>query len=273
MMLDLAWQAPTAVRPSPRVRQVAGAFGLGLDPRRDRPIVAPCRLGMEPGDLVFVTGPSGGGKSTLLRLIDEAVTACRQAEVLWVDRLPEPLDMPLVDALAAVPRVEVAQGAGPASEAGSQGVDPSSACIVDSPQRHLDEADLRQVMADLARVGLGDAFLMLRRPCELSDGQRARLRLAQAMAELRRRPAGRFVVLLADEFAAPLDRVTAAVLARQIRRWVDQMHAERPGGLSAVLATTHDDLLEALAPDVLVYKDLSPHVHVRHRERRREGGK
>ena len=33
----------------------------------------------------------------------------------------------------------------------------------------------------LSLVGLGDAFVMLRRPRELSDGQRARLRIAQAI--------------------------------------------------------------------------------------------
>ena len=53
-------------------------------------------------------------------------------------------------------------------------------------------------------------------------------------------------MVLADEFGATLDRLTAQVIARNIRKWVTRSR------VCFVAATTHDDLLEALAPDTLI---------------------
>ena len=57
-------------------------------------------------------------------------------------------------------------------------------------------------------------------------------------------------VVIADEFCATLDRVTAKVIARNVRKWVNHTNA------CFIAATTHDDLLEYLAPDVLIEKHL-----------------
>jgi len=121
-------------------------------------------------------------------------------------------------------------------------------------------------------AGLNEAFVMLRRLSELSDGQRARYRLAEAIAAAETvdpdAPAG-WAVVLADEFGATLDRRTARTIARQVRRWVTRSTtaegsrpaaelpgAEPPGagfpGVCFVGATTHDDLLEPLDPDQLI---------------------
>jgi ABC-type ATPase with predicted acetyltransferase domain len=53
-----------------------------------------------------------------------------------------------------------------------------------------------------------------------------------------------------DEFAAVLDRVSAAIVARALRRAIDATP-----GLSAVVATSHDDLGLALRPDTLIRCD------------------
>lgn len=58
------------------------------------------------------------------------------------------------------------------------------------------------------------------------------------------------LVLMADEFAAVLDRVTAAIVARCLRRSV----AASPG-LCAIVATSHEDLTSALSPDIIVNCD------------------
>src|SRR5262249_56342767 len=52
--------------------------------------------------------------------------------------------------------------------------------------------------------------------------------------------------LLADEFAANLDRTLAKVLAYSVRKLCSRT------GIGFLLATTHDDLLDDLNPDVWV---------------------
>lgn len=104
----------------------------------------------------------------------------------------------------------------------------------------------------LSAVGLSEAFCLLNRPSELSDGQKYRFRLAQAMA------AGKPVVF-ADEFTAELDRVTAASLAFNVHKFA------RRTGTTFVLASSHEDILMDLAPDVLVVKDLSGPAEVIYR--------
>jgi ABC-type ATPase with predicted acetyltransferase domain len=106
---------------------------------------------------------------------------------------------------------------------------------------------LEQVLAILSRVGLAEAWSYLRTPSQLSDGQRWRFRLALALcrANSRREP-----VLIADEFCALLDRVTAAVVARSLRRAICD-----DTNLRAILATSHDDLVGALRPDLHIRCD------------------
>ncbi len=217
LMLQL--DRTTAVTPSPRVLAVAGMFGLGIDRAHTLTIVPRVELTLPPGGVVFVTGASGSGKSSLLQLIADQIP-----HAIRFDALPPLPDAPLVDA--------------------------------------LDDAPLTDTMRRLTAAGLSDAFVMLRRPGELSDGQRYRLRLAQVMAIVETQAphwhgGAAACVVLADEFAATLDRITAAVLARNVRRWVS-----RRGDVCFVVATTHDDLLEPLDPDVLVEKHLDGGIEV-----------
>ena len=95
---------------------------------------------------------------------------------------------------------------------------------------------------------MGEAWSYLRLPSELSDGQRWRLKLARALwtAQASDAPA----IIACDEFAAVLDRVTAMVASRCLRRVIDAKPT-----LSAVVATAHDDLGPALRPDVVAWCD------------------
>ncbi|HEY1628301.1 MAG TPA: hypothetical protein VGF52_00495 [Tepidisphaeraceae bacterium] len=109
------------------------------------------------------------------------------------------------------------------------------------------QVPLEQVLVILSRVGLAEAWSYLRTPSELSDGQRWRFRLAMALCKARNRSNP---ILIADEFCALLDRVTAAVVARSLRRAISI-----DGNLRAILATSHDDLLGALQPDLHIRCD------------------
>ncbi len=138
----------------------------------------------------------------------------------------------------------------------------AAACVVESLHGPLlGEAG---VLRSLASAGLADATLLGRRAAHLSGGQRFRLSLARAFLRCAqpgtpsdRRP----TLLVADEFAVSLDRLSARCLARAVRKWVDRSSAVGSsgegktgthGGAALVAATPHDDLLEDLKPDVLV---------------------
>ncbi|WP_375296120.1 ATP-binding cassette domain-containing protein [Acinetobacter baumannii] len=64
----------TEVNRSERVLEVAEAFGLGLD---DKTFVVFDNLDLpiDQGDIVYITGQSGSGKSTILRELSKAMSA------------------------------------------------------------------------------------------------------------------------------------------------------------------------------------------------------
>src|SRR5205085_438875 len=105
----------------------------------------------------------------------------------------------------------------------------------------------QDALRSLSRVGLAEVWTYLRTPAELSEGQRWRLRLALALVSPTRCPR---TILACDEFAAKLDRVSASVVARTLRRTICGS-----GKVSAIVATSHDDLIRALEPDVIVRCD------------------
>jgi len=109
--------------------------------------------------------------------------------------------------------------------------------------------DFNEGLMLLSLVGLGDAFLFVRRYRELSDGQKYRFRLAKAIESGKQ-------YWFADEFCATLDRETAKIVAFNI-----QKHARRLGK-SVVVATTHTDLFEDLKPSVHIHKGLGKKVQV-----------
>lgn len=112
----------------------------------------------------------------------------------------------------------------------------------------LPDLSLEAALMLLGRMGLGEAWTYLRTPSELSDGQRWRLRLALAVHEATRDPSP--AVLLCDEFTALLDRITAAVVCRSLRKLIDALPQ-----LSAVVATCHDDIIRPLSPNRILRCD------------------
>jgi ABC-type ATPase with predicted acetyltransferase domain len=119
--------------------------------------------------------------------------------------------------------------------------------LADVPVVDCFESDeLVEVLMMLGRVGLGEVWTYLRTPAELSEGQRWRLRLALGLWRLR----GKRGVLVADEFCAVLDRITAKVVSRCLRKTIDGEQ-----GVAAVVASSHDDLQVALRPEVVVRCD------------------
>jgi ABC-type ATPase with predicted acetyltransferase domain len=143
-------------------------------------------------------------------------------------------------------------------------------CIDDRPIIERIGETLEGGLAILSRAGLSDAFVMLRRASELSDGQRARFEMARLIeAAAKFAKAGKCVAILIDEFAATLDRIMARTIARNLRKWITGC-GDAGLKICLIIATTHDDLLEPLHADVLVWKGLGDEIKVVQRGERAE---
>lgn len=166
-------------------------------------------LDVPQGSIVYITGQSGGGKSVLLRELASQMTD-RGRRVINLDQLFLDPDKPLIDQIGK---------------------------------------DTNEGIFLMSTAGLSDAYLWVRKPGELSDGQRYRFRLAKAME------AGA-QVWVADEFLAILDRTAAKVIAFSMQK------AARKAGATLMVATTHTDLAHDLQPDLYIEKRFREKLHV-----------
>lgn len=198
----------TRVEKSARVLEVAEAFGLGLTDKKFV-VYEDLKINLEQGDVCYVTGQSGSGKSVLLR---DMATQLRNAGLHVYDIADVPLlDAPLVDQIGT----------------------------------NTDEA-----LRLLSMAGINDAYLFIRKPSELSDGQKYRFRLAKLIESGAQ-------VWIADEFAAVLDRDTAKVVGYNIAK------AARKSKAMLLVATTHTDLREYLGASITIEKLYGTRVDVR----------
>jgi ABC-type ATPase with predicted acetyltransferase domain len=189
----------SVVERTDRVLEIAEGFGLGLS-NKEFVVFDNLEVEVDAGDVVYITGQSGSGKSLLLRELKSQM----QAQGLVVADLNE-------IELAEKPVIElVGKTTGEA-------------------------ADL------LAKAGISDAWIYIRKPSELSDGQRYRLKLAVVLES-------GADVWVADELGAVLDRVTAKAVAFNIAK------VARRAGKTFIVATTHTDLKEEMAPNLTVTK-------------------
>ncbi len=190
-----------------RVLEIAEAFGLGLT---DKKFVIYENLAIEvrPGDVVYITGQSGSGKSLLLRdLVEKMRLEGLKVTDLGEVQLPE---QPVIELVGATT---------------------------------TDATDL------LAKAGISDAWIYIRKPSELSDGQRYRVKLAKVMES-------DADVWVADEFGAVLDRETAKVVAYNMAKVARRM------GKTLIVATTHTDLVEELGPNLQITKRFRERVDI-----------
>jgi len=86
----------------------------------------------------------------------------------------------------------------------------------------------------------------------LSEGQKYRFRLAKALASGKQ-------IIFADEFCSNLDRITATVIAYQIRKFATRHK------VAFVLASGHEDILADLRPDVVIVKHLNGKTEVHYK--------
>ena len=105
--LNLQHDVVSRAAPTDQAMQIAVMFGLSLDGTQRHAVLPPIQLTLKPGQIIFVTGVSGGGKSTLLRLVAQSIREQSFAQatpapaLVFGDQLPPLPDEPLVDALAS----------------------------------------------------------------------------------------------------------------------------------------------------------------------------
>lgn len=102
-------------------------------------------------------------------------------------------------------------------------------------------ASTEEALKILSMAGLNDAYLFIRKPAELSDGQKYRFKLAKLIES-------GATVWVADEFAAVLDRETAKVVAHNLAKSARNLKA------TLMIATTHSDLLPFLGANLSIEK-------------------
>jgi ABC-type ATPase with predicted acetyltransferase domain len=197
----------TRVQRSDRVLEIAEAFGIGLEDK-EFVVFDDLKLEVEKGDVVYITGQSGGGKSVLLRELSSQMAA-EGKSVVNLDHV-ELLDKPLIDQIGT---------------------------------------DTNDAIRILSIAGINDAYLYVRRPSELSDGQRYRFRLAKAIET-------KADVWVADEFLAVLDRTAARVIAFSLQK------TARRAGATVIVATTHTDMVDDLAPTIYIEKRFREKVRI-----------
>jgi ABC-type ATPase with predicted acetyltransferase domain len=197
----------SSVERTPRVLEVAEGFGLGLS-EKQFVIYDNLAIDIDRGDVVYITGQSGSGKSLLLK----DLTAEMRKEGLKVSDLNE------ID-------------------------------LEDRPVIELIGENTTKAADLLAKAGISDAWIFIRKPSELSDGQKYRLKLAKLMET-------DSDVWIADEFGAVLDRETAKAVAFNMQK------VARSLGKTLMVATTHTDLRTELAPSLTIVKRFAARVNL-----------
>lgn len=202
----------TRVQRDQRVLEVAESFGIGLEDK-EFVIFDNLQLEVKQGDIVYITGQSGSGKSLLLRELKAQMIA-EGKKVVDLDSVQVDPDLPLISQIGK---------------------------------------STNDAIRILGVAGLNDAYLFVRKPGELSDGQRYRFRLAKAIET-------GADVWIADEFMAVLDRTAAKVIAYSVQK------TARRAGATVIVATTHGDMVKDLGPDLYIEKRYREKLRIEHIE-------
>jgi ABC-type ATPase with predicted acetyltransferase domain len=196
-----------------KAADVLRAFGITVQRLKNNSVIHSCEIRLFAGEIAYLTGPSGSGKSVLLR---EFFSTFDNSDKINIDDIPLPDDKTTVD------------------------------CI---------NGGFLETLRTLSNAGLTDVFCVLNSPATLSEGQKYRYRIAKAIASDKQ-------FIFADEFCSNLDRVTAAVISHNLRKFATKT------GKTFILASSHDDLLADLLPEVIVIKHLAGDAEVVYKNQR-----
>ena len=223
-----AWQpGPPRLPPVQSGRVLLNVDGLTARYGRHAAL-GPLQFTLAPGDVLTVTGRSGGGKTTLVRTLAGLLHSCDGRLTLNGEPLPIALGARSRGQKQAIQYVaqNPASALNPFYRVGDLLARPLRLC-----QPGLSAAERRaRVARALEEVGL-DSGLLSRRAASLSGGQQQRVALARALIA---RPA----LLLCDEATSALDGPSRLEIVRLLHR-LQHEHG------FALLLITHDLTLPA----------------------------
>jgi ABC-type ATPase with predicted acetyltransferase domain len=182
-------------------------FGLRGE-RMSSVVYGPLDIQAGSGNIIFITGSSGTGKSVLLRSLDPQfthpdITVERKGDqstrysVGWIRDITS--DDPLI-------------------------------------QYFSDHYGMERALAALNQAGLSEAFVYLKPYAHLSRGQKYRAKLADLALRQDH-------IWLIDEFCSDLDPLTAKIVSRNLRRQVLKYRR-----IAFVAAANYRHFIDALAP-------------------------
>ncbi|MGJ3701934.1 ATP-binding cassette domain-containing protein [Variovorax sp. AFSI2.2] len=198
-----------------RSRKVAEAFGI-VSKALEQPLFEGLSFNVSQGQIILITGPSGTGKSLLLRAMADAAQK-------GLGKLP----------------------ASVCAKTGEIRGQTKAAWVMtersaESPIDLLSDVSIEAALVALSNAGLAEASLFVRPSSYLSDGQLYRLGIARALTTEPK-------VLFIDAFCEPLDDLSAASVCKKIRLLADQQ------GMACVVATASPRrLLHELQPNLVV---------------------
>ena len=186
---------------SRRSRRVQEAFGI-VSKEIDLAVIESLDVAIHRGEIILVSGPSGSGKSLLLK----AIQALARSRISLEDA-----PNVIIDGVANGELVSIGY---------------PKACHPDvAPIDAMESQSLESALELMAVAGLAEPQVLIRPARTLSLGQRYRLSLALGISD-------DMNLFLVDEFCESLDQFTAVAVARHLRREVSQR------AIGAVVATS-----------------------------------
>ena len=172
-------------------------------------------LEIEPGDVALITGASGSGKSTIIRLLTSKRSSLKK-EMEITGKIPD----------ENIRNVAIL----------NTDWDNSRPLI----EQVKEDGDIKEAIEILNLVGLSEAHLYIKRPDQISDGQRYRFAVAKLC------DSGK-PIWVADEFVSTLNPEMAAIVARGLRKVAYKY------GATLILAAPHThSFIGSLLPNKLI---------------------
>jgi phospholipid/cholesterol/gamma-HCH transport system ATP-binding protein len=221
-----------AKEPLIELRNISKSFG-------DNKILVNANLTIYRGDALAIIGPSGTGKSTILRIIagllapdaGDVYVQGQKREGL-IDDAPDPISIGMVFQQAAL--------------FDSLTVDENVGFLLYQHSR-LDRSRIRQLVEEkLGMVGLATEVAD-QLPSQLSGGMRKRVSFARAVMANPENPKDNPEVILYDEPTAGLDPIASTVIEDLVR----QLQAEKAGCSSYVMVTHQESTIRRTADRVI----------------------